>query len=99
MRSYGDTSATSLPEIIAVSFLTVLCSLTLIALTDDWLLENLSAALRLYDAVHEAPGSGSLRHFLIGAMFLYVLGISVCGVAISAALRFTVIKVWRLAGR
>lgn len=99
MRSYGDTSATSLPVIITVSFLALLCSLTLIALTDDWLLDSLSAALRVYDAVHEAPGAGSLRHFMIGAMFLYVLTISVCGIAFAAALRITVIKVLRLAGR
>ncbi|WLO87185.1 hypothetical protein NHB29_22470 (plasmid) [Pantoea agglomerans] len=99
MRSYGDTSATSLPVIIAVSFLAVLSSLMLIALTDDWLLDNMSAALRVYEAIHEAPGAGSLRHFMIGAMFLYVLGISVCGIAFAAAIRISVIKVLRLAGR
>lgn len=99
MRNSGETSATSLTVIIAVSFLALLCSLTLIALTDDWLLDNLSAALRVYDAVREAPGAGSLRHFIIGAMFLYVLTVSVCGIAFAAALRITVIKIWRLAGR
>lgn len=99
MRSYGDTSAISLPVIIAVSFLAVLSSLMLIALTDGWLLESLSAALRVYDAVHEAPGAGSLRHFMIGAMFLYVLVISFCGIAFAAAIRITVITVLRLAGR
>jgi hypothetical protein len=99
VRNSGETSATSLTVIITVSFLALLCSLTLIALTDDWLLDNLSAALRVYDAVREAPGAGSLRHFMIGAIFLYVLTVIVCGTASAAALRITVIKIWRLADR
>lgn len=99
MRNYGETSAASLTVIITVSFLALLCSLTLIALTDDWLVDNLSAAMRIYNAVRGAPGAGSLRHFMIGAMFLYVLTVSVCGIAFAAALRIAVTKIWRLAGR
>ena len=99
MHNSDETSATSLTVIITVSFLGLLCSLTLIALTDDWLLDNLSAALRVYDAVRGAPGAGSLRHFMIGAMFLYVLTVSVCGIAFAAGLRIAVTKIWQLAGR
>jgi hypothetical protein len=102
MRGRIEWVAAVLPASLNLSLLAAIATLLLVNFTDSWLPRDFVGWLRhLNDATGttEAAGAGAFCLFMLAAMFLYVLSLSVCGLMVAIALRLIAIKVWRLAGR
>lgn len=100
-----ERAAALLPALLNLTLAGAIITLLLVNLTDSWLPWYFIRFLRcLYAAegaegAEGAAGSAGFCLFMLAAMFLYVLSLSACGLALAAALRVTFIKVWQLAGR
>ncbi|MFJ5162138.1 hypothetical protein ACIP6T_23470 [Pantoea sp. NPDC088449] len=99
MRRRVERIAASLPGSLNLTLLAAIATLLLVNMTDSWLPWHFVTWLRRFDALPGAAGSVPFCLFMLTAMFLYVMSMSACGLALAAALRAGVIRSWKLAGR
>lgn len=99
MRRGIERIAALLPASLNLTLLAAIITLLLVNITDSWLPWHFVNGLRRFDAAPGAAGSGAFCQFMMAAMFLYVLSLIACGLALAAALRAGIVRIWQLAGR
>ena len=91
--------AASLPGALNIMLGGAVFTVLLVNVTDSWLPGYYVEGLRRFNASPGAAGPGQFCRFILAGMFLYVLSMSACGVAIAAALIAAIRRVWQLAER
>lgn len=99
MRSDIVRLAASLPGALNIMLAGAVFTVLLVNVTDSWLPGHFVDGLRHFDAAPRAASSGDFCRFILAGVFLYVLSMSACGVAIAAALIAAIRRVWQLAER
>ena len=91
--------AALLPGALNIMLTGAVLIVLLVNVTESWLPGHFIGALRRFGTAPGTAGSVDFFRFILAGMFLYVLSMSACGLAISAATAAVIRCVRRLAKR